>query len=170
MKVEESGKTEEEASDEVAKYGVNLRRFPFPSYIDDFFVIALQSQLPLFLVLSYIYPVINIAKSIVHEKERRLKESMKMMGLPNWLHWSAWFTKSFVFLLISTIFITIFFKVRHLISFLQTSCTHHCKLRVTLKYFLCRVFRLNFMEMAYQSLLTQIGSCCLFSSWYMCLL
>lgn len=95
-------------------FGVDfsLNRFPYPKYIDDVFVIALQSQFPLFLVLSFIYPVINISKSIVHEKERRLKESMKMMGLPNWLHWSAWFAKSFVFLLLSIIIMTIIYKVQ----------------------------------------------------------
>ncbi|ODN05472.1 ATP-binding cassette sub-family A member 3, partial [Orchesella cincta] len=94
------------------EFDVRLSRYPYPSYIDDVFVVALQSQLPLFLVLSFIYPIINISKSIVHEKERRLKESMKMMGLPNWLHYSAWFTKSFIFLLISTILMTIFYKVK----------------------------------------------------------
>ncbi|CAL8072882.1 unnamed protein product [Orchesella dallaii] len=98
--------------DAVDGIDMKLSRYPYPEYIDDVFVIALQSQLPLFLVLSFIYPIINISKSIVHEKERRLKESMKMMGLPNWLHYSAWFTKSFIFLVISTILMTIFYKVK----------------------------------------------------------
>lgn len=31
---------------------------------------------------------------------------MKIMGLPNWIHWTAWFIKSLIFLLISIIFIT----------------------------------------------------------------
>lgn len=38
---------------------------------------------------------------------------MKMMGLPNYLHWLAWFTKSFLFLLVSAIFMVILMKVRH---------------------------------------------------------
>ena len=37
--------------------------------------------------------------SIIHY-EFRLKESMKMMGLPNWIHWLAWFLKSFFFFLL----------------------------------------------------------------------
>jgi ATP-binding cassette subfamily A (ABC1) protein 3 len=60
---------------------------PYPKYIDDVFLVALQNFLPLILVFSFIYSVINITKSIAHEKEKRLKESMKIMGLPNWLHW-----------------------------------------------------------------------------------
>ena len=37
---------------------------------------------------------------------------MKMMGLSGWLHWSAWFTKYFIFLLITVTFGTIFFTVK----------------------------------------------------------
>jgi ATP-binding cassette subfamily A (ABC1) protein 3 len=35
-----------------------------------------------------------------------------MMGLPNWLHWSAWFFKSYLFILISLIFITAILKIK----------------------------------------------------------
>ena len=34
---------------------------------------------------------------------------MKIMGLSGWLHWSAWFTKYFIFLLITMTLATIFF-------------------------------------------------------------
>jgi ATP-binding cassette subfamily A (ABC1) protein 3 len=36
---------------------------------------------------------------------------MKIMGLPNWLHWTAWFLKTFVFLLISIVLIIVLLKV-----------------------------------------------------------
>ena len=39
------------------------------------------------------------------------KESMKMMGLSNWLHWTAWFINSFVFVLIPVIVIAIMLSV-----------------------------------------------------------
>ena len=45
------------------------------------------------------------------EKQYRLKESMKMMGLANWIHWLAWFLKNFFFLLISSVLLTILLKV-----------------------------------------------------------
>ena len=35
-----------------------------------------------------------------------VQESMKMMGLPNYLHWTAWFVKSAMFLLVTTSLIT----------------------------------------------------------------
>ena len=47
---------------------------------------------------------------------------MKMMGLPNWLHWTAWFVKSLVFILITIMLITFMLKVKlksDLIEFLK---------------------------------------------------
>ncbi|CAG0880304.1 unnamed protein product, partial [Cyprideis torosa] len=88
------------------EYNIELQRSTFPPYVDDVFLVALREWLPLVLMLSFIYPCVNIVKSIVHEKERRLKESMKMMGLPNWVHWMAWFTKCYFFLAISCVVMT----------------------------------------------------------------
>jgi len=34
-----------------------------------------------------------------------------MMGLANWIHWTAWFTKNLLFLLISIIIVTALLKV-----------------------------------------------------------
>ena len=47
----------------------------------------------------------------MHEKQCRLKESMKMMGLSNWIHWLAWFSKCFLFLFISVALVTAIMKV-----------------------------------------------------------
>lgn len=47
----------------------------------------------------------------------RLKESMKMMGLSNWMHWFAWFVKIITFFLIIIILQTILLKVK--VSFFQ---------------------------------------------------
>ena len=45
---------------------------------------------------------------MVHEKERRLKESMRMMGLRNWAHWTAWYIQAFTFLLVSKCMLLLF--------------------------------------------------------------
>ncbi|CAD5114243.1 DgyrCDS3384 [Dimorphilus gyrociliatus] len=93
------------------KVDVKLRRILHPPYVDDGFLVVLQLQLPFFILLSYIITVPSIVKDIVLEKELRLKESMKMMGLKNWLHWSAWITKYFLFMFISVLFYTLFFSI-----------------------------------------------------------
>uniref|UniRef100_A0A8C5GNT7 ABC transporter domain-containing protein n=1 Tax=Gouania willdenowi TaxID=441366 RepID=A0A8C5GNT7_GOUWI len=71
------------------------------------------NQLPLLLVLSFTYTSINIVRAVVEEKERKLRvgftkfEYMRMMGLSNWLHWSAWFLMFFLFLSISVFCVTL---------------------------------------------------------------
>ncbi|KAJ8317951.1 hypothetical protein KUTeg_003042 [Tegillarca granosa] len=87
---------------------LKLRRHPYPPYNDDNFVLVIQQQFPLILMLSFVLIALNIVKDVVHEKERRLKESMKMMGLSNWLHWTAWFVKYLVFIVVTIAIITLF--------------------------------------------------------------
>lgn len=55
------------------KFDIKLQRFPYGPYYDDKYLIVLQGWLPFIIMLSFIYPVINITKSIVYEKEKRLK-------------------------------------------------------------------------------------------------
>ena len=54
-------------------YEVQLQRFPYPEGLRDKFIIVIQSSLPLLLMLSLVYTALVITKSIVHEKERKLK-------------------------------------------------------------------------------------------------
>ena len=54
-------------------YEVQLQRFPYPKTLRDKFIIVIQSSLPLLLMLSLVYTALVITKSIVHEKERKLK-------------------------------------------------------------------------------------------------
>ena len=84
-----------------------LKEFPFPSYLQDIFITLVGRVFPLLLVLCYLYTVVNIVRSLIHEKELRIREAMKMMGLSNWVLWSSWWIKNIIFLLISNIAITI---------------------------------------------------------------
>lgn len=93
---------------------VQLQRFPYPPYIDDPLLIALSNFISIVIMLSFVYTCINTVKVITNEKEKQVKEVMKIMGLPNWLHWSAWFVKTFMFVLVSVILIVILLKVQWL--------------------------------------------------------
>ncbi|CAG7716861.1 unnamed protein product [Allacma fusca] len=97
---------------DLESYRVNMQRFPYPAYSKDEFTAALQIWFCYFLVFAFVYPVMSITKSIVYEKECRLKEYMKIMGLPNWLHWTAWFIKAFVSLGLSCLLILLLVKVK----------------------------------------------------------
>ncbi|XP_067040088.1 phospholipid-transporting ATPase ABCA3-like [Acropora muricata] len=96
---------------------LNLQQFPYPDYTENIFIQTVEGLMPLLWTLAFMYSAVMIIKELVHEKHNRLKESMKMMGLANWIHWCAWFTKSFLFLLISIIMATILFKVAKIFEF-----------------------------------------------------
>jgi len=44
-----------------------------------------------------------MTKDIVYEKEKRLKEFMRVMGLSNGIHWLAWFITSFIIMFFITV-------------------------------------------------------------------
>ncbi|ELK30082.1 ATP-binding cassette sub-family A member 3 [Myotis davidii] len=93
------------------KLTVIAKRFPYPPFISDPFLVAIQYQLPLLLMLSFIYTSLTIVRAVVQEKERKLK-NMRMMGLSSWLHWTAWFLLFFLFLLVAVSFMTLLFCVK----------------------------------------------------------
>lgn len=84
--------------------------YPFPAFEDDAFFGIISGLFPFILVLSFLYTVMSITRQLIHEKETRMKEAMRMMGLPNWVNWTAWFLKDFSFLLISVIIMLVLFS------------------------------------------------------------
>ncbi|XP_019867946.2 phospholipid-transporting ATPase ABCA3-like [Aethina tumida] len=91
---------------------IEMRRFAYPSWNEDILLQMLISFCGIIFMLSFVYTCINTVKTITTEKEKQLKEAMKIMGLSNWLHWTAWFVKSFIFLIISAVLMVILLKVR----------------------------------------------------------
>ncbi|XP_058064618.1 phospholipid-transporting ATPase ABCA3-like, partial [Anopheles bellator] len=86
---------------------VQIQRYSYPPYYDDAIQAALQLVLALIIAISFLYTFVNTVKFITIEKETQLKEMMKMMGLSNWLHWSAWFVKCLILLTIASSLITL---------------------------------------------------------------
>eukprot|EP00042_Codosiga_hollandica_P058831 m.893246 g.893246 ORF g.893246 m.893246 type:complete len:1835 (+) comp59976_c0_seq1:204-5708(+) len=91
----------------VPEFVARVKAFPYPEYISDTFIILIREMLPLLMVLSYLYTAISIVRALVHEKESRMRESMKMMGLSNWILWLCWFIKHVLFLSISVLIIVV---------------------------------------------------------------
>lgn len=63
------------------------------------------------MIISWIYSVAMIVKGVVYEKEMRLKEVMKIMGLGNGVHWLAWFINALVIMFITVILFCFVLKV-----------------------------------------------------------
>lgn len=67
-----------EAANVLWKTRVVVSRFPYPAFKYDPFILAIQNQLPLLLVLSFTYTSLNIVRGVVLEKERKLK--VRLLG------------------------------------------------------------------------------------------
>ena len=52
---------------------VNMRRYPYPPYNDDLMIVVIQTQFPFLILVSLVFTALNITRSVVHEKERKLK-------------------------------------------------------------------------------------------------
>ncbi|CAG5090419.1 Oidioi.mRNA.OKI2018_I69.PAR.g12593.t1.cds [Oikopleura dioica] len=74
---------------------VEMKRFPYPEYTEDDLMLALQSQLAFVILITTLYLSSGTAKTLVIEKETRLKEYMLMMGLKRNTLWSATWIFSF---------------------------------------------------------------------------
>jgi ATP-binding cassette subfamily A (ABC1) protein 3 len=91
---------------------LNFKRYPFPPYQDDNFVIVVIAFLPFVILVSFIFTSILTAKAIVHEKETGMKEAMKLMGMKAWIYWLSWYIRSLLLLIPGIIMMTISFKVK----------------------------------------------------------
>lgn len=60
------------------------------------FLRVLNRSLPLFMTLAWIYSVAMTIKNMVYEKEARLKETMRIMGLSTTTLWISWFISCIV--------------------------------------------------------------------------
>ena len=57
----------------LADYKLFMQRMPYPPVVKDPLIISIQRQLPLFLILGFILSSLMTVKSIVYEKEKKLK-------------------------------------------------------------------------------------------------
>ena len=79
-----------------------------PPYVVDDFGQVITGMLSFCLYLMFIPPVFRTTYRIVAEKESKVKESMRMMGLrdtPYWLSWLTYYT------LINTLLVTIVWAI-----------------------------------------------------------
>ncbi|KAJ8371671.1 hypothetical protein AAFF_G00303470 [Aldrovandia affinis] len=99
------------------KTGVYIQQMPYPCYVDDMFLRVMSRSMPLFMTLAWMYSVAIIIKGVVYEKEARLKETMRIMGLNNGTLWLSWFISSLIPLLISASFLVLLLKMGNLLPY-----------------------------------------------------
>ncbi|XP_048050303.1 glucosylceramide transporter ABCA12 isoform X2 [Megalobrama amblycephala] len=89
---------------------VQMQAFPYPCYYKDDYLNSIAFAFPMALMISWVLFVANFVKKLVHERELRLHEYMKMMGVNPISHFFAWLIESAVFLLVTVIILTIILK------------------------------------------------------------
>lgn len=102
--------------------GMFMQQFSSPCFVFDTFLFAIGPSFPLYMNLAFVFTCAMIIKSIVYEKERRLKETMRTMGLSNGVHWLAWFIDSLQILLFACILLPLIIYVSSCV--LSPYCYH----------------------------------------------
>lgn len=95
---------------DVLEPGTYVHHMPHPCYIEDQFLFMIEHVMPLCLTISWVYTVAMLVQSIVYEKEQRLKEVMRMMGLTSSVHWLAWFLTTFTQMSVTMAILTVMLK------------------------------------------------------------
>ncbi|XP_055898501.1 ATP-binding cassette sub-family A member 2-like [Biomphalaria glabrata] len=125
---------------DVVEPGSYIQQFPYPCYVWDQFMFMIEHVMPLCLTFSWVYTVAMLVQSIVYEKEQRLKEVMKMMGLSNAVHWCAWFVTTFVQMTMSVILLTALLKLGNVLPHSNTLIVF-----LVLEVYICAIISFSFL-------------------------
>ncbi|KAK9972436.1 hypothetical protein ABG768_025743, partial [Culter alburnus] len=101
--------------------GVYAQQMPYPCYMDDVFLRSLTRSLPLYMTLAWIFSVALIVKGVVQEKEARLKETVRMMGLKSSIYWLSWAISSTLPLAVSAALLTVILKYGKILRYSDPS-------------------------------------------------
>ncbi|XP_017450204.1 ATP-binding cassette sub-family A member 7 isoform X3 [Rattus norvegicus] len=100
-----------------SRAGLYLQQMPHPCYVDDVFLRVLSRSLPLFLTLAWIYSVALTVKAVVREKETRLRETMRAMGLSRAVLWLGWFLSCLGPFLVSAALLVLVLKLGNILPY-----------------------------------------------------
>ncbi|XP_062036032.1 phospholipid-transporting ATPase ABCA3-like [Lepus europaeus] len=91
------------------------RRFPYPEYYHDEHMWSFIGLFPWIILFVFSHNLFTLVRSIVSEKENRLKEYQLMIGLSNGMLWASYFVTYLILYLIIIILLcaVLFFKIVH---------------------------------------------------------
>ncbi|KAM6959867.1 phospholipid-transporting ATPase ABCA1 [Tautogolabrus adspersus] len=101
--------------------GVFAQQMPYPCFVDDGFIENIGGILPMFLVLAFMYTVCMNIKDLVLEKELRLKEVLRAVGIQNGALWSSRFTENIVLLTVPCALISVMVKYGKVLQYSDPS-------------------------------------------------
>ncbi|XP_072431702.1 ATP-binding cassette sub-family A member 13-like [Chiloscyllium punctatum] len=94
---------------------IQIQAMPFPCHISDPFLNNTAFFFPLLMMLAWLISVASMVRNLVFEKELRLEEYTKMLGVKPIVHFLVWFLDTFFVLILSSAFITIILKASEIL-------------------------------------------------------
>ncbi|ALC48537.1 CG1494, partial [Drosophila busckii] len=88
-----------------------LRRFPVIGRKHDPLMNYLNRALPLLIIIGFLFPAQILVWQVVKEKQQQLRLYLINMNIGNILHFSAWYCKCLVYMLISSILVVAVIKI-----------------------------------------------------------
>ncbi|XP_040004739.1 ATP-binding cassette sub-family A member 12 [Xiphias gladius] len=101
---------ETQTGQRVSEPAVQLQPFPYPCHHRDEYLEAISFVFPLMLMIAWVLFVADFVKKLVHERELRLHEYMKMMGVNPLSHFFAWFLECAAYLVVTIFILTLVLK------------------------------------------------------------
>ncbi|KAM9836585.1 phospholipid-transporting ATPase ABCA1 [Aulostomus maculatus] len=101
--------------------GVYAQQMPYPCFVDDVFIQSIGRILPMFLVLAFMYTTCMTIKGLVLEKELRLKEVLRAIGVQNGALWFAGFTENTVLLAVPCALLSVILKYGNVLQYSDPS-------------------------------------------------
>ncbi|KAM8881267.1 phospholipid-transporting ATPase ABCA1 isoform 2-T2 [Synchiropus picturatus] len=101
--------------------GVFAQQMPYPCFVDDAFISGIGGMLPMFLVLAFMYTTCMIIKSLVLEKELRLKEVLRAVGIRNSALWLSTFIENIVLLTVPCALLSVMVKYGKVLQYSDPS-------------------------------------------------
>ncbi|XP_077175432.1 glucosylceramide transporter ABCA12 isoform X2 [Paroedura picta] len=94
---------------------VQVQGTPYPCYSKDMFLTSVTYSLPFTLMAAWVLFIAAFVKKLVQEKDLRLYEYMKMMGVNSSSHFFAWFLECASFLLVTVTLLILILKVGNIL-------------------------------------------------------
>ncbi|XP_069883498.1 glucosylceramide transporter ABCA12 isoform X1 [Dipodomys merriami] len=89
---------------------VQVQAIPYPCFMKDNFLTSVSYSLPIVLMVAWVVFIAAFVKKLVYEKDLRLHEYMKMMGVNSCSHFFAWLIESIGFLLVTIAILIVILK------------------------------------------------------------
>ncbi|XP_011787749.1 PREDICTED: ATP-binding cassette sub-family A member 12 [Colobus angolensis palliatus] len=94
---------------------VQVQAIPYPCFMKDNFLTSVSYSLPIVLMVAWVVFIAAFVKKLVYEKDLRLHEYMKMMGVNSCSHFFAWLIESVGFLLVTIVILIIILKLGNIL-------------------------------------------------------